>query len=68
MKVVSPKTKETAIGMDGNLDLDRDRENRWKWQLDSSFEVGSIRYPVALGNAMHYQNQKDKERKKNHNQ
>ena len=56
MKVVSPKQQESHIDVGGDVLQQPSRDNRWKWKLDSSFELGSVRYPVALGHAMEYQN------------
>eukprot|EP00535_Pseudo-nitzschia_heimii_P006701 CAMPEP_0197180818 /NCGR_PEP_ID=MMETSP1423-20130617/5293_1 /TAXON_ID=476441 /ORGANISM="Pseudo-nitzschia heimii, Strain UNC1101" /LENGTH=686 /DNA_ID=CAMNT_0042630947 /DNA_START=138 /DNA_END=2198 /DNA_ORIENTATION=- len=35
----------------GNAGSDSSRENRWRWKIDPSFEIGSLRFPVGLGNA-----------------
>ncbi len=56
IRVVSPKEKESQIDVDESMLREVSRDNRWKWKLDSPFELGSVRYPVALGHALEYQN------------
>jgi M6 family metalloprotease-like protein len=43
----------TEIDGYGNVGPDPPKKDRWKWKIDSSIDIGSLRYPVALGNALH---------------
>ena len=54
MKILSPKTREAAIDVNGSVMKQPSEENRWKWRLKNRMDVGSFRISESLAHAMEY--------------